>query len=497
MSSLFSGLTSAVSGARETVAGISSTIETAKSFGTGTPRSLITGNNAENKSGDGRITQSERLFTVRPRSTPPTNASAYTDYRGPVASIKLITNKDPDRVLELASLSSSASSTTMDSIVQKLMSDDGYSDFFVTGIQTAMDEKVQINEVFGDAEVVYYFGKSPVVFNINGILFDDVDNNWFYNFIIAYSTLLRGSRLAKDYQLVQLNLPNVTLKGTISSLRYSQDSARDTDINFQFSLIVKEMIPTPVTIPTELLSHQAMKLNINTAGSWARFQTTAEINGIKERINSMKASLSPTMDGGSGWGSSAMSTIEGWGNSVNSTLSGWSDSVSGLYDSARSMFEDATGGLFSVADLRANVLSPVYGVFTTLTKVVKSITGNISSILNAAANPLKGILKDIRTISNEALALVNAIEDGISDVVKIGTSTADDIRKTIRSLKNTAGAISRTPEDVTNILKRLSKAGKKSGNLASLKSNSRRRAKAALLNSGTAYTPSAGAIIDQ
>ncbi len=432
----------------------------------------------------GAYHQSERLFTLRPRSTPLTNKNEYTSDRGPYSSIKLLTDRKKEDVISQTGASDNkASAQSLDYVVEKLLSEDGYADFLVTQIGTALDEKVQINEVFGDAEVVYYFGKSPVIFSITGILTDDIDNNWFYNFITAYGSVLRGTQLAKNYQLVQINLPNMTLVGSISGLRYNQDAARDIEVGFQMSIIVKSMTPRPVSLPAEILSNQAVKLNLNKAREFDLFRSKAQINSLSRKLNSAKAYLGSTL----GMAESSASKY----------ITGLGDTISGAIGEASGFFDEMSSGLFSVAELRANIFSPVYGVLTTLTKVVSSLTGDISSILSGASNPLSTILKDIRTISNEALSVINVLEGGLSDIIRTPESIAADIRKTIRALENTAGAISRAPEDLSNILKRLTKLGRKKGHIASLKSGRVNRSKAALLASGKPYTGADGAKIDK
>lgn len=466
---------------RAGISGATSLIDTAKESLNRAQGNLMSSNREESALKSGTILQEERLFTLRPRSTPLSNLNQYTTDRGPFASIKLITDRRKQDVLSQTAASLDRSTgQALDYVVERLLHEDGYSDSLLTGITTSLDEKVQINEVFGDAEVVYYFGKSPVVFNLEGILTDDVDNNWFYNFIVAYGTVLRGSQLARNYQLVQINLPNMVLVGSISGLRYRQDASRDIEVPFQMSVIVKSMTPRPVSIPTEILTSKAMTINMDKLDSASRFFEKIEINSLKRKFDTATAQLGSSL-----------------GNSeVGKFFGGITDTVSGVMKDVGSFFEDATSGLFSIAELRANVFSPVYGVLTTLTKVVKSLTGDLSALLGGASNPLLSVLKDIRTISNEALALVNAVEDGFSSLVSDLEKSGNDIRNTIRALENTAGAISRAPEDLSNILKRVTKLGRKKGHIAMLKSGRVPRAKTALLNSGKAYSSESGAQID-
>lgn len=485
---------SELSNLRDTVGGAVSFIGTAKDTAEGlikNPLGTLLGNKAaagaSGSSGAGTITQTERALTVRPRSTPMDNDNKYTANRGPIASIKLMTDKSSSEVLSaITSGNAPTSGQGLDSVANSLLSDTGYTDFLLTNVDVAFNEKVQVNEVFGDSEVVYYFGRSPVQFNFSGLLFDDVDNNWFYRFMVAYWGILRGTQMAKNHQLAQINLPNMTIVGTITGISYQQDASRDTDIRFNMQFLAKSIVPRPVLLPSELLNNDALKLNIKQAETPDRFQDVAAINNIKRSVENAKAYLGSTIGKAEGFLGDVASEIEGFAGGVNSA-------IGGAIGAARDFFDSSVGGFLSVASLRANLIAPVYGVLTTLTKVVKSITGQVLSFFNTGSSFIGDILKDIRSISNEAISLVNAIEGGINDLVGSFESGANDLRRTIQSLKNAVGAITRSPENISNIMKRLSKSGHKAGYIASLKSGRRSAARVALINSGSSYNSGSGA----
>lgn len=472
-----------MSNIRDTVSGVTSKIDTLDTLvrsQMSSVGSVLNGNKSE--SSGGVIDQPERAYTIRPRSTPLANELKYSSDRGPYASIRLLSDKSKEDILSLTSVSSDAKSgQALSYALDRLLSEEGYSDFLLTNVEVSMNEKVQINEVFGDSEVVYYFGRSPIQFNLSGIVFDDVDNNWFYNFITSYWGILRGTQMAKNYQLAKLNLPNMSVVGTIMGIAYSQDSSRDTDIRFNMQFLAKSIIPRPVLLPSEILNNNAVKLDLDQAGLQDRFQDKATINSIKRKLTEVKTFLGSSLDIAE---TEASKMIQGFGSTV-----------SGAIASARGYFDDSVTGILSVSELRANLLSPVYGVLTTLTKVVKSITGEALSFLSDVTSPLRDILRDVRTIANEAISLINAVEDGIDSIVGEVEDIDKDIRKTIQAIRNTSGAISRSPENVTNILKRLDKVGRKKGALASLKSGKRSKSKQALLNSGSPYTAESGASI--
>lgn len=428
-------------------------------------------------SSSGLIHQSERAFTVRPRSTPVDNLHRYTSDRGPIASLKLLSDQrsKADVLKRLTTGSSAEASQGLEPIVDSLMSDNGYADFLLTNVDVSFSEKVQVNEVFGDSEVVYYFGRSPVMFNLSGLLFDDVDNNWFYKFMVTYWSVLRGTQLAKNHQLAQINLPNMTVIGTISALSYSQDASRDTDIRFNMQFIAKSIVPRPVLLPSEMLTNSAMKLDLTNLP--ARFTTMAEINNVKYQVAEAKAYLNNSALGG---------YVGGVTGAIRDTIS-----------STRGFFDDTVGGLFSVASLRANLLSPVYGVLTTLTKVVKSITGDILSLFGADVSIVGGIVDDVKSIANQAISLVNAVTGGINQIVGNIAEGSNDIKDTIKAVENAVGAVTSIPETVATILKKLTKAGMKSNHTAALRSGNISKSKLALINSGSGPRNSSSSAILQ
>jgi hypothetical protein len=108
------------------------------------------------------------------------------------------------------------SNETATYITNRMVTDNpdmGYTDFLLTSVSVSFDEKVQVVQTFGDSDVVYYFGKSPVIYSLSGMLIDDIDNGWFTKFIEAYSNIMRGTELARNYELLEITLPNMIIVG--------------------------------------------------------------------------------------------------------------------------------------------------------------------------------------------------------------------------------------------------------------------------------------------
>lgn len=113
------------------------------------------------------------------------------------------------------------------------------AEFILQSMQLGFNEKAQIIQTFGDAETVYYFGRSPTTISLSGTLIDDIDNDWFVRFISGYNEFLRGTQLAQRFELVKLYTHNATFTGTIMNLSYAQNSNNDAAIQFNCTFLIK------------------------------------------------------------------------------------------------------------------------------------------------------------------------------------------------------------------------------------------------------------------
>jgi hypothetical protein len=180
------------------------------------------------------IKQPERLFTVRPRSD---IHRASTD-RGQISALRIIPDNRFRKSSTLVTLD-----PAIEAVRRKLIGPQGsfgYTGFLLQALQIGFSEKLQVVHTFGDTEVVYYFGRMPTQANVTGVVTDDADNQWFTKFIDVYNLYLRGTQLARNFELVQLQTPNSTITGTITNMSYNQDASSDTNIVFNMSLLVKQ-----------------------------------------------------------------------------------------------------------------------------------------------------------------------------------------------------------------------------------------------------------------
>lgn len=464
---------------------------------------------ANSSSSDGSIPQTERLFTTRSRGI---NYLTGDGDRGQRAYIKLMT-ADPtgslQRHLEGYDVKPTSLGTTSGGVLNDSINEaqyGGYANFLLTDVRCTLEEKLQVIETFGDAEVSYYFGRQPIMMDFSGVLVDSSDNNWFIEWLEMYTNVMRGTQLARNYELIKIVLPNMTVIGTMASMSWGQNSSRDVDIPFQFRFLTKQIIPQPVTLPSTPLTNDPV-INWNVA---SQFTSQSEINSTKSKYGVLLQTIQNPLSTVSDYASSIMNI----GSSVSSSGSngifgvGLSGGGSRVDPTAVANAPTGNNSLFSgvssnLSGIRASLFSPIYGVLSSLTKLIKGVAGDISSVVNSFVTPVRDILREIRTISNQAIAIVNLVSNSINSVTNTVRNLDRDLYSTLSLLKKTAGVITSAPETIAQSLRNLVNSGKLpltskflTGNtMTTLPNGSRIGTKYALLNSGPPHTAEQGAKI--
>lgn len=470
---------------------------------------------------NGTITQTERLLTTRSRGAF-INMDAGGD-RGTRAYIRLMTS-DPAASAQRTGGSSlgfgapQGLTGTGNPLDQAINGGNfgGYANFLLTRVRGSLDEKMQITETFGDGEVVYYFGRQPLIFSMAGFLIDSVDNDWFVDWLNMYGHVMRGSQLAQNYELLKIVLPNMDLIGTMSHMSFEQDSQNDVQINFEFQFIVKQMVPTPVTGIARPLSNSASVLNFDTVD---KFLGQQGINSIKSQAGAV---LSTIQNPNSSVGDIAAS-LRGFGGGLSGAIgagrlsppssSGLSDAIDSITGAANGVTANINDAFHSVsanlAGIRASLFSPIYGVLTSLTKLIRNVLGDVASIFNSLVSPVADIVRDVMNIAGQAagiVGLINAVSNSPLGLLGIGgTGFGDsDIRFALGSLLNTRGCITTQPWTVAMTLRQLLNLGRIPTNRGFLSNPVRASlslgsanspSKSALLNSGPAPSAQTGAIL--
>ena len=420
---------------------------------------------------------SERLYHVRPRYAP--EGSSYsTSSRtvGDWAYIKLLTSKTQKDQYVSGNTSRQITNQNLigsGSIVAGMATAGesqtyGYDRFLITDVGCQLNEKTQVTEVFGDNEVVYYFGRQPMVFNIGGMLIDSPDNSWFTDWLQMYSDFLRGTQLAQNYEMLQLVLPSMTIIGTITGFSWSQNSQRDTDIPFSFQFIAKSIVPTPTTnagvpnsnainsVDFSQVAQFTSQAGINALANSSTLNTLSnKISNLSQVIQNPLSTISDKASALSGLGSSTSGIVGSIASAASDTLSSFQSTVNG-WDSARASFFDSIqqSSLFqsvtsTLAGVRLNLFSPIYGIMSSLNKLVSNAFNSVTGLLNTVITPVRSILRDITNISNQAVALVGLVNSSVTGLAGAinGTFNAisTDFNTAIKSIGKAAGSIATAP----------------------------------------------------
>jgi hypothetical protein len=529
MSSIVNDISKSLS-AGEEVIGVGSSVISNFKKGSSGGSSSGRGNGQDIK---GQIPQTERLFTTRSRSV---NHQGGGGNRGQRAFIKLLTtDKAGSLTKHLDGSGSKPTSLGKGILKDAINSEKGYDSFLLTDIQCSLEEKLQVVEVFGDAEVSYYFGRQPVMFTLSGILIDSPDNNWFIEFLEMYSHVMRGSQLARNYELIQIVLPSLTLIGTISGMNFSQNANRDVDVPFSIRFLAKKIIPTPVELPnsplTNLPAIDFSQVNgfLSQSGiNDIKVKSLAQLSkGLKDVISNPLSTVkdfsgaflngAPNIaDDGGGFGtaqySAPASIVNDDSAGIDAAITKYGPGEGGAPPSFENRVKDA---LNSVSDtfagvtanlngVRASLFNPIYGVLTSLTKLIKNVGGDIASLINSFTAPIRDILRDVRNIANQAIGVVNLINNSIRGFSTQVQAFDRDIKETLATLKKTAGVITSAPKTIGESIRNLFNAGKlpittrflqTGGAFGRLPSGTQSTSKGALLNSGPKHTPERGARI--
>lgn len=226
-----------------------------------------------------RNVQDEPLYTVRPRYV---INQAETGARGTRAKFTLLSflkttkkfqDKSPDR----------ESAIIRERLLGKSIHP--YADFLITGLSYGFQEKIQLQPLFGDKTAAFAFGAAPVVLQIQGVVMDDIDNNWFYKLMLLYRDHLRGTKLARNFELAQLSTNNAVFTGIIMSLGVSQESNNDCMVAFNMQFLVREAIylPSMKDAPIDVGSFETMT-KVTTDGTYSYSQVRDKKSATLEQL---------------------------------------------------------------------------------------------------------------------------------------------------------------------------------------------------------------------
>lgn len=112
-----------------------------------------------------------------------------------------------------------------------------YTNFFIQQVAEERHEKKQLVETFGDA-FIFFFGESPRVTQVSGVLLNSADFNWRNEFWANYERYFRGTRLVEQNARLYLIYDDLIIEGYMLSAQ-AQDSASTPNlVQFNFTMFV-------------------------------------------------------------------------------------------------------------------------------------------------------------------------------------------------------------------------------------------------------------------
>jgi hypothetical protein len=250
-----------------------------------------------------------------------------------------------------------------------------YQKFLLTDVQVSYNEKTQIVSTFGDSEVVYHFGKQPIMVSLSGIVFDSIQHDWFYSFVQMYAKYGRGTALANANQTAIIELPNMTLEGSILSLTHTQNSQRDTDVSFSIQFYAKKITP---------------KSSENFAANFA--------SGRKYVFTPPPKNTPAKADTG------FMATIASWGSAISGGITDLTNGLNAITDQARK------GGT-----LLANSSTKIEAFGNRL----KAVMAAASRLYNSIENP-RSLIASMNRSSGNIARLPQTLADSFKSMKRIG-----------------------------------------------------------------------------
>lgn len=130
----------------------------------------------------------------------------------------------------------------------------GYIDFLLTQAQESMSESMQIVQVLSDNYVSYFYGRTPPVFQFNGVLINSVQDDWRVAMWLIYEHLLRGTQMARRKLTVTLAYDSVAVTGVMVNMSEILRAEDELAVPFSFNMLVKrfDVIRRPQLGPTPL-----------------------------------------------------------------------------------------------------------------------------------------------------------------------------------------------------------------------------------------------------
>lgn len=339
-------------------------------------------------------TGTERLFTVRPRTSP-----SVTAKRGTVSSIRFHLPTGADKTKWLASVPTHIQAAFEAAVTSEGL---GFISFVAQSVSYDIQEKSQTMHTFGGSEAVYFFGRAPINVTFSGLLVDDLDNDQFVKFLNLYYNYLRGSKASQDFCYVTLSINNATFTGAFTGISVQQSSDRDTDINFSAQFLAKTFsLVSTDSFFTENENNSSTVVYVReTDPTITQEAITNTLNANIATNGTNFAGDDATLSVGSYTKSfGALPTISEYLTFDAGDISSFFDDVNSFIDQGTKFIEEAAG-------------------------VVDSYSNEIVSLIEGVENGIDDVISNVESASNSVFGAIDSIQDAISTVTNFPKSLA-------------------------------------------------------------------------
>lgn len=390
----------------------------------------------DNVSQSARINQEEeRLFTVRPRYYA-NKGDAMA--RGEISTFRIVRSAEMSEA-ERVSFEKRMQDHERKAF-NKLISEKGYYDFLLQGVQYSLQEKHQVFHTFGGKEAVYFYGQNPVEFHLNGLIIDDLDNDQFAQVLSLYQNHLRGTVASQNFSLVEISLPNVTIFGSILGITIAQQSDRDTDIGFQMTILAKHYI---FRSTDEFYLNSEDKLNDYAESNLITTNPDqAKLEALFARYRETQVSADE------------MASLVGSSDKIVTAITqdyGYSIAAGGIYStkvSTPGSLKDVLDSLESTYNLGryinegAEWLEEQGRYVTDVVGIINEVTGSVVQYLGQIETSLDNVLDTVGNVVGSVVGLAEDLEDAWGTVVNFPETIASKIGRFLEGgMMTTEGAL--------------------------------------------------------
>jgi hypothetical protein len=147
--------------------------------------------------------------------------------------------------------------------------------FILQSVQFSRQERVQVQETFGDF-YTFFFGESPSVASLSGILFNTKDFNWKNEFLRNYDQYLRGTKCVETRSRVYLGFDDVLLEGYMLNVSIPQQSDAPYLVAFTCSFLITQYMDLTTTYSSTVKSIEEVRTN--SAGQATEYLTGTSLD---------------------------------------------------------------------------------------------------------------------------------------------------------------------------------------------------------------------------